>query len=177
MAIMGESDVYVTTNTFRGLPGEYRRTTMKQKVQNKKGFTLIELMITVTIIGILAGIAIPLFLGQRTRAAQSEARSNLTSLRLIEEQVFADNGFYLPNPAATATGLAAIQDPDQAVGGLVRFQPGPDANLNYTYEVTTTDTTGDGRTDTFIAWARPKAGSSVEGTQDFYINSNNINNF
>ncbi len=61
---------------------------------DKKGVTLIELIIVVAIIGILAMIAIPGYIGQQKRAARTEAYSNLENLRLLEEQYFAENGCY-----------------------------------------------------------------------------------
>ncbi len=59
---------------------------------DKKGFTLIELLIVIAIIGVLAAVAIPAYIGQQKRAERSEASSNLESLRLLEEQFFAENG-------------------------------------------------------------------------------------
>ena len=50
------------------------------KINNKKGFTLIELMIVVAIIGILSAIAIPAFIGYIRRSKTAEATSNLKLL-------------------------------------------------------------------------------------------------
>ncbi|MGA1840017.1 MAG: type IV pilin protein [bacterium] len=58
---------------------------MIRYLNNKAGFTLIELMIVIAIIGILAAIAIPNFLTFRLKAKISEAKSNLGSIRIGEE--------------------------------------------------------------------------------------------
>jgi len=67
---------------------------MKKMLKNKKGFTLIELMIVVAIIGILAAIAIPNFMSYQCKAKQSEAKSNLGAIRTAQEVYFAEKGFY-----------------------------------------------------------------------------------
>lgn len=64
------------------------------KFKNNKGFTLIELMIVVAIIGVLAAIAIPNFLNYQCKAKQSEAKSNLGSIRTSEEAYLAEYDAY-----------------------------------------------------------------------------------
>jgi type IV pilus assembly protein PilA len=64
---------------------------MLKKMQSKKGFTLIELMIVVAIIGILAAIAIPNFLRFQAKSKQSEAKTNLGGIFTAETSWFAEN--------------------------------------------------------------------------------------
>lgn len=75
--------------------------------QKEKGFTLIELMIVVAIIGILAAIAIPQFASYRTKAFNSAAMSDLHTARLAEEALFTDFQNYGTTVAAAATAGAA----------------------------------------------------------------------
>jgi type IV pilus assembly protein PilE len=58
------------------------------------GFTLVELMITVAVIGILAAIAFPSYTNYIQRGKIAEATSNLSDLRLRAEKSFADNRAY-----------------------------------------------------------------------------------
>src|SRR5687767_2600522 len=60
-----------------------------------KGFTLIELMIVVAIIGILAAIAIPNFVKFQCRSKQSEAKGNLKALYVAQESYRAEFDSYL----------------------------------------------------------------------------------
>src|ERR1700719_4582004 len=59
------------------------------------GFTLIELMIAVAIIGLLAALAIPNFMKFQARSKQSEARANLKSLFTAQKSYYGDKQMYL----------------------------------------------------------------------------------
>ena len=63
-------------------------------VRNQHGFTLIELLVVVSIVGILAAIAIPMYLDYRARAYNSAALSDLKSIRTGMEAYFAENQDY-----------------------------------------------------------------------------------
>ena len=62
--------------------------------RNQKGFTLIELMIVVAIIGILAAIAIPNFIKFQARSKQSEAKANLKALFTAQKSFYQEKDRY-----------------------------------------------------------------------------------
>ena len=65
-----------------------------KKLKGTGGFTLIELMIVIAIIGILAAIAIPNFLNIRARAQFSACNTGMGSIRTAEEMFMSDNDAY-----------------------------------------------------------------------------------
>ncbi len=145
-------------------------------MKGNKGFTLIELMIVVAIIGIISMIAIPAYVGQQRNAARTESYKNLEALKLLEEQIFSENAQY----TATAVGVAAIQIL------LPGFQPGPVGGLNYTYTltngqlITATNPLAFGASGAnnpcFTAQATGIAGTRVAGDV-FAIDCNNNKNY
>lgn len=77
------------------------------KLENQRGFTLIELMIVVAIIAILAGILIPNFTHARAQAQTAACEANLREIATAMELYYADNQVY-PTGTATKIGAATI---------------------------------------------------------------------
>jgi prepilin-type N-terminal cleavage/methylation domain-containing protein len=71
--------------------------------KNEEGFTLIELMIVIAIIGILAAIAIPQFSAYRTRSFNSAAAADVRNAATAQEAYFVDNQSYC-GTVGTLTG-------------------------------------------------------------------------
>ena len=69
---------------------------MHMRVKDDKGFTLIELMIVVVIIGILASLAQPMFKKAVVKAREASLKEDLFNLRNVIDQYYADNSSY-PN--------------------------------------------------------------------------------
>jgi type IV pilus assembly protein PilE len=80
-------------------------------MQHEKGFTLLELMITVAIIGILAGIALPSYSDYVRRSKFAEAVGNLADLRVKMEQYYADNRRYSTDAGGGTCGIPGGNTP------------------------------------------------------------------
>jgi len=118
---------------------------MLNRFHNRKGFTLIELMIVVVIIGILAALAIPRFMQTSGKAKKSEAKTVLKQLYQLERAYYQEHDAYV---AGASTALLAASS-------LSFDDPGADARYGYSTTVLGA---------TFIASATELADADGDGT-------------
>ena len=108
---------------------------------NRKGFTLVELMIVVAIIGILAAIAIPNFVTMQYKSKRSEVPMNIKGIKTAEISyesnfdVFVTASAYPSAPTKTVTAWVKT-----ASGGFQTMGWSPDGDVRGSYAVSTTST-------------------------------------
>jgi type IV pilus assembly protein PilA len=130
---------------------------LNNRKNSEKGFTLVELLVVIIIIGILAAIALPNFLNQGVKAKQSEAKQNVVLINKTQNSYRAEK----TNFATTFNILAigSVYDSDVAVGGV-------GTTVNYTYTIS-----GTVETASVIAYPRDNALKGYSGRDQRFDNS------
>ena len=102
-----------------------------RKERGDEGFTLIELLVVIIIIGILAAIAIPVFLNQRQKGWEAAVQSDLRNAATAQETYLTENATYTTNMAALQSMGFKYSDGKNYLNGASTIVPLVNGGLGY----------------------------------------------
>ena len=116
---------------------------MKKLLRNQAGFTLVELMIVIVIVGILAAVAVPIYQSNITKAKMSECDATLGTIRTALRIYYAEHGNYPINTTIVVTAATGLDISTSDLQGKY-FDPEDytlvSASFDSTYTITCTNT-------------------------------------
>ena len=95
--------------------------------KSKKGFTLIELMVVVAIIGVLALLGLRLYTGQQEKAKNAVVKANAGTVQTLIQAELADDPGLTAAEAVTLGAAAGLQNPFSSAGATVQISTATDA--------------------------------------------------
>lgn len=148
-------------------------TTLPRPI-GERGFTILELMIVLAIVGIIAAIAIPIFSRYQANSKSAEAKTNLGSLRVAQEAYFTENDAYRSAAAEPALIPGITQATfNSALPGFAALGWTPEGQVYFSYAIVTSadgtgytsdagaDIDGDGIVQLW-GYSKPDAGGGVQ---------------
>jgi len=125
-----------------------------------RGFTLIELMVVVAVIGILAAIAVPSYRNYVVRASRTAAQTDLMELASLQEKIFLNSNSYAFSVTDAYNGTSANGNGLGRTTGLTR-----DGRYTLTLDI-------NAPSQTFVLTATPVAGSTQVGDGNLSVSEN-----
>jgi len=101
-------------------------TMYQARAKTSRGFTLIEVMVTVVILAVLTAIAVPAYRNYVSTSRNTEGWNNLAAIKLAQEEYFLENNRYFPDPDGT------VQTNDNSINAYwTPAESGSDRNFDY----------------------------------------------
>lgn len=133
------------------------------KIQSRKGFTLLEIIIVIIIVGVLASLALPRFFSTVEYSRSTEALASISALRKSVERCYIGNN---QSYVGCVVGAIDLDDPANSPGNHFAYVITPNGTIGYTIVATRNTFEGGVATDT-ITLTQNASGVTRAGTTAF----------